>query len=57
MRAQAKGQRRGAPIEAQRSGFDGVRRSGGMSETCRSRRGEGYEARDDEKQDKRRRHK
>lgn len=57
MRAQAKGQRRGAPIEAQRSGFDGVRRSGGMSETCRSRRGEGYEARDDEKQDKSRRHK
>ena len=26
-----------------------------MSETCRSRRGEGYEARDDEKQDKARR--
>ncbi len=39
----------GAPIEAQRSGFDGERRSGGMSEPCRERRGEGYEARDDEK--------
>ena len=47
----------GVPIEAQRSGFDGERSPSGMSEPCRSRRGEGYEARDDEKQDKRRRHK
>ncbi len=44
----------GAPTGAQRSGSGGERRSGGMSELCRLRRSEGYGARDDEKQDKRR---
>ncbi len=38
----------GAPAGAQRSGSGGERRSSGMSEPCRSRRGEGYGACDDE---------
>ena len=39
--------------EAQRSGFGRKRRCSGMDETCRLRRGEGYVACIDEKQDKR----
>ena len=39
--------------EAQRSGFGRKRRCSGMDETCRLRRGEGYGACIDEKQDKR----
>ncbi len=38
-------------IGAQRSGSDLERRSSGMSEPCRPRRGEGYEACDDEDAD------
>ena len=38
--------------EAQRSGFGRKRRCSGMDETCRLRRGEGYVACIDEKQDK-----
>ena len=51
------GQAIGGPGETQRSGFAGERRSNAVNEPCRSRRGEGYGARDDDKQDKRRRHK
>ena len=39
--------------EVQRSGFGRKRRCSGMDETCRLRRGEGYVACIDEKQDKR----
>lgn len=42
----------GAPGETQHSGFAGERKNGGMSEPCCLRRGEGYEARSDDKQDK-----
>ena len=38
----------GAPRETAGSGFAGERRSGGVSEPRRLRRGEGYGARDDE---------
>ena len=47
-----KGAGKGGPGETQRSGFAGERKNGGMSETCRLRRGEGYEARSDDKQEK-----
>lgn len=48
----ARGEENGAPAGAQRSGSGGERKNGGMSETCRLWRGEGYEARSDDKQDK-----
>ena len=38
----------GVPDETQRGGFVGERRSDGMSEPCRWRRGEGYGACDDD---------
>ncbi len=38
----------GSPGKTQRSGFVGERRSSGMSEPCRLRRGEGYGACDEE---------
>ena len=41
----------GSPPEPSGAGSGGERRSGAMGELCRLRRSEGYEARDDEKQD------